>query len=529
MTHDETRTPHDGPTLPRAIAKFERTFRQLYVHPDRALVRFWEAVDSHGLMPAATELWDDPRSFGLVRRRSHDDLHDLVLTTCEQAEEAFLFRGLRAPPARMKGPLDAMKEREAAARRQVWRVVTRLYRDPNSALRALEAIALDHGPKEAAAALAAHELGAARDPGSVVAEGDVRAVRRWARKHAIVADPEAHVAKERQLFRIALSDHLLGQDDEDAWRETVRSSGTFRAAHDLFTRASARRRTTSPVPAGTPSRPQALRLELRTRALLQAEAVAHSAGFRSELHLARPHAVTSVAISLSDSTRRSEGAERREATYERISHLRDLGGSWERAKGQIDTARAECANHLIPVVQDPAWVVDRLVAAHPDDQARMLSALRTTPELAEREIGARAALVKDRGWWPFRRTPSTSEAQQRAPMAAAWLAHLAASTRAEESARRALAVDLECRPDDSPEQLRSRLAATLSELTTRGADYDALVRSLADTTPAHTVIRGIDHWPPHLKLAVEQVTGTRVGSPAGAGTTAREPALGVSM
>jgi hypothetical protein len=71
------------------------------------------------------------------------------------------------------------------------------------------------------------------------------------------------------------------------------------------------------------------------------------------------------------------------------------------------------------VVGDPAWVVDRLVAAPPDDQARMLNALRTTPALAEREIGAGAALVEDRGWRPFRRTPSTGEAQRHAPMAAA--------------------------------------------------------------------------------------------------------------
>jgi hypothetical protein len=266
------------------------------------------------------------------------------------------------------------------------------------------------------------------------------------------------------------------------------------------------------------------------RALAEAEAVAHSAGFRSELHVSRPQAVTTVAISWSDAARRREAAERAEAAHESIEYFQGRARSWDTAARQVEIAREGCSTHLGPVVQDPAWVVDRVVAAPQEDQKRMLNALRSTPTRAASEIGERAALVADRRWWPFRRTPSTLQAQRRAPMAAAWLGHFADSTRAEASARRALAADLGFRGDCPPDQLRARLAAELADLTTRGADYETLVRSLADAVPEQAVLKGIDRWPPHLKEAVERVTGASISAArAEVETPSQQAAVGLSI
>lgn len=515
-TPDAADAHTDSPAPPLAVADFERTLAHVFARPERAARRFWEAVDTLGFEQARELLYDEPKSFGALRRDAHGDRDLMLANACSDASEAYLFRGLKRPPATRTGPLAAMREREAVARRRVHRILDRHFQQPDRALQALAAIARTDEPAGAAGALLSlpPELGPTRMMAPIVYSDEWRAVRAWARQRALIDNPGLVLDTDQQRFRHSLAERYEDPAAAEAlWRSEVRHRGPHRATFLLVAGKDAFAGF-GPTSATVP--------DLRRHALMLArsEAVAHAAGLRSDIYASPAGSVVDAAILCADVVRRREAARIAADTHADVDYLKGLGTAWSEAREKLETALSQCRTQLAGVLRDPQAVMWRLVTAPEQEQDRMLQTLRATPALAERELGSGAALVESGGWWRFGRASRTAPAVRNAPMAAAWLQHLASCTRNEDALRRELAGVLGRGPKNADE-FQAELATLIASLERRAAEAGALRRGL-DHARAPLDL-GV--MPPDLRREVHRIAG-RTAMDAAASAGPRAPGIG---
>lgn len=489
-----------------ALARFERSIRSWYVHPDRAAARFWEAVDTLGFRIAHQALHDSPRTYGAVRRgHGWEDRRwptdEFSRRDCRLAEEAYFFRGLRPAPERMTGPLEAMREREAVSRRHALEALHSVYQDPERAMRALERTVRTGGHDAAvdAALRFPPELGPTQSIHPQVHREAEHAIWLWARKHEMIHAPERAVAWHLERFRASLRRDFSNPAVAEAlWREDVRLRGPRLAGTALATPTGELRALALNATTGRDLVPLA-------RAVSRAEAVAHGAGIHCETYARVRPAVASAAIELSAHVRRKGAAGLARVIHDRIDRLKGVRHGMSSASYYLRRGIEECRVHLAEVVRDPDAVIFAFLDASQAHRERMLAVLRTTPALAETEFGPAGALVTKPA---LRRAARTAQAESRAPYAATWLAHLADAREGVVSTRSAAAAEVNL-PVDDPDRIHAVLSARLTALEGRAAALDTLNRDLSRGSP-HDTLNEIARWPTARVQQLARFTGDEI-------------------